>query len=264
MTWFLFPSWHYLMLWMGQLGCAANSGITAALAHMCRIIPCVASWLSEKNGKEIIHVVRSRVRGFFFSLRPERFRWSLYVSLETVHIDGTMFLVSVFQVARRYGRFFPIWRRRTNPFLQLHETGHIWRNVLGFALGWRGLETTIVLLTVWQTRVSHGLCFADERDLWRNSERQMKQFFYLLCSNEIYVTVYNKVSHWLKAMFLSKVANLKGYFSQKWKLSHNPIILKCIWLSSFHRTQSELYIKKISRLFQTLQWVWMVTEFLKP
>ncbi|KAL0157652.1 hypothetical protein M9458_045728, partial [Cirrhinus mrigala] len=51
--------------------------------------------------------------------------------------------------------------RRTDPFFQLHETGHVWRDVLRFASWWRGLETTIVLLTVRQSRVSRGLCFTD-------------------------------------------------------------------------------------------------------
>lgn len=155
---------------------------------------------SEKNWKEIKHV-RSSVPMYVdsfspinFSLRPERFWWSLYVSLETVHVNGTMVLVSVFQVPRWYGRFFPIWRRRTDPLLQLHEAGHIWRDVLGFALWWRGLETTIVLLTVWQTLVSHRLCFTDERDLWRNGEMLSNEAFLLLfCSTEISVTLYNKV-----------------------------------------------------------------------
>ncbi len=136
--------------------------------------------LLEKNRKEIIHVPSSvlmQVDSFCpidFSLQ---FQWSLYVSLQTIHVDGTMVLVSVFQVPRWYRWHFTIGRRRTDPFLQLHETGHIWRDVLRFDPWWRGLETTIVLLTVWQTLVSHGLGFTDERDLRRNGEMLIQYLF---------------------------------------------------------------------------------------
>ncbi len=136
--------------------------------------------LLEKNGKEVIHVPSSVLMHvdlfcpIDFSLQ---FQWSLYVSLQTVHVDGTMVLVSVFQVPRWYRWLFPTGRRRTDPFLQLHETGHIWRDVLRFAPWWRGLETSIVLLTVRQTLVSHGLCFADERDLQRNGEMLIQYLF---------------------------------------------------------------------------------------
>lgn len=98
----------------------------------------------------------------------------LYISLETVHVNGTMVLVSMLQVSWWDGWLFPVGRWQTNPFLQLHESGHVRRDVLWFDPCWWRLETTIVLLTVWQSRVSCGLRFTNKRDLMcKNRERHI-------------------------------------------------------------------------------------------
>ncbi len=54
-----------------------------------------------------------------------------------------------------------------DALLQLHETGHVWRQVLGFphAARRRGLEAAVFLIGHHLLHADHGLGLTDERNL---------------------------------------------------------------------------------------------------
>lgn len=93
----------------------------------------------------------------------------LHVSLQTVHVDGTVVLVSVASlVVRRVSVFLLLdW---SNALLQLDQAGHVRGKVVVLAARWRRLVAAVLLVLVAHHLLdaNHGLCLTDQRYLIRS------------------------------------------------------------------------------------------------
>lgn len=140
---------------------------------------------TNQNKTTLIHIQQTSCpwRALFFSPADhrERTRWqqhsrkrmalglwrSLDIGLQTVHVNGTVVFVFIvlFVMVWRQMRGLPV--RGPDALLQLHETGHIGRQVLGFPYRARrrGLKAAVFLIGYHLLEVDHGLGLTDERNL---------------------------------------------------------------------------------------------------
>lgn len=96
---------------------------------------------------------------------PVTFRVSLDIGLQTIHVNGTVVLVFVlsFIMTRRQMRRLLL---RPDALLQLPETGHVWREAVGFPRGaWRRWLEAVLLVGHHLLDADHGFGLTDKRNL---------------------------------------------------------------------------------------------------
>ncbi|TNN81516.1 hypothetical protein EYF80_008288 [Liparis tanakae] len=111
---------------------------------------------------------------------------ALYVSLQPVHIDGTVLLIPVLSLVVGGVSVFLLLLLRPDAFLQPHQAGHIWGAVVLPAARWR-LVAAILLVLVGHHLLDadHGLSFTDQRHLGHavvTEEKKRNQNDGLTCS----------------------------------------------------------------------------------